>query len=284
MDKAIDLVMGVLGQQGFYAPLDEGYEQDGLIFCSKCHTPRQMWIDILGDARLVTVLCDCKAAELDAEERADRQRRHQAKLAKWRAQGVSDTKWHGCTFEADDGKDDKASSKCRRYAENFPSMMESDTGLLLYGDVGSGKTFLAACIANSLIDQEYYVMMVNLPSLIASMNAEYGERRDYYMDKIGRADLLILDDFGVERGTEYSIEQVYEIVNARYKTGKPLVVTTNLSMQELRDEPGIGKRRIYDRIVEKCIPLMVRGESRRKAIASEKREKANRILEGEYGK
>ncbi len=52
----------------------------------------------------------------------------------------------------------------------------------------------------------------------------------------------------------------------------------------MRDEPGIGKRRIYDRIVEKCIPLMVRGESRRKAIASEKREKANRILEGEYGK
>ena len=45
-----------------------------------------------------------------------------------------------------------------------------------------------------------------------------------------------------------------------------------------------NRRRIYDRVIEKCIPLMVRGESRRKSIASEKREKANRILEGEDGK
>lgn len=286
MDKAFDLVMGVLNQQGFDPPAESDYIQNDLIYCGKCHTPRQMWLDIpdsqgVVGRRMVKVLCECRAAELDAEEAADKQRKHQEKLAKWRAQGVSDAKWHGCTFDRDDRKDPAASEKCLRYAENFDEMYRSDTGLLLYGGVGTGKTFLAACIANALVDEGKYVMMVNLPSLIASMNADYGENRDYYNDKISKAHLLILDDFGVERDTEFSIEQVYEIINARYKTGKPLIVTTNLSMQQLRDEPLIGRRRIYDRVIEKCVPLMVKGESRRKAIASEKREAALKILEGE---
>lgn len=280
MESAFDLVMGVLSQQGFDPPEESDYIQNDLIYCGKCHTPRQMWLDILDDRRLVKVLCECRAAELDRKEAADRQRKHQEKLAKWRAQGVSDTKWHGCTFDRDDRKDPAASEKCRRYAENFDEMYQTDTGLLLYGGVGTGKTFLAACIANALVDEGRYVLMVNLPSLIAAMNADYGEQREYYNDKISRAHLLILDDFGVERDTEFSIEQVYEIINARYKTGKPLIVTTNLSMQQLRDEPLIGRRRIYDRVIEKCVPLMVKGESRRKAIAADKREAALKILEG----
>ena len=281
MERAFDLVMGVLNQQGFDPPAESDYIQNDLIYCGRCHTPRQMWLDILDGRKLVKVLCECRAAELDREEAADRQRKHQAKLSKWRAQGVSDAKWHGCTFDRDDRKDPAASDKCRRYADNFDEMYKTDTGLLLYGGVGTGKTFLAACIANALVDEGRYVMMANLPSLIASINADYGENRDYFTDKIGRAHLLILDDFGVERDTEYSIEQVYEIINARYKTGKPLIVTTNLSMQQLKDEPLIGRRRIYDRVIEKCVPLMVKGESRRKAIAADKREAALKILEGE---
>ena len=280
MANAFDLVMGVMNQQGFDPPAESDYIQNDLIYCGKCHTPRQMWLDILDDRKLVKVLCECRAAELDREEAADRQRKHQAKLAKWRAQGVSDAKWHSCTFDRDDHKDPAASDKCRRYADNFDEMYKTDTGLLLYGGVGTGKTFLAACIANALVDEGQYVMMVNLPSLISSMNADFGEQREYYNDKISKAHLLILDDFGVERDTEFSVEQVYEIINARYKAGKPLIVTTNLSMQQLKDEPLIGRRRIYDRVIEKCVPLMVKGESRRKSIAAEKREAALKILEG----
>ena len=49
----------------------------------------------------------------------------------------------------------------------------------------------------------------------------------------------------------------------------------------MRDEPLIGRRRIYDRVIEKCVPLMVKGESRRKGIAADKRANAMKILEGE---
>lgn len=280
MESAFDQVMGVLNQQGVDPPEESDYIQNDLIYCGKCHTPRQMWIDM--DARrLVNVLCECRAAELDREEAADRQRKRLAKLEEWRASGVADRKWHDCTFAKDDRQDASASDKCMRYAEHFDEMYQTDTGLLMYGGVGTGKTFLAACIANALVDEGKYVLMVNLPSLIAAMNADYGEQREYYNDKISKAHLLILDDFGVERDTEFSIEQVYEIINTRYKTGKPLIVTTNLSMQQLRDEPLIGRRRIYDRVIEKCVPLMVNGESRRKGIAAEKRERALKILEGE---
>lgn len=280
MKRAFDLSMGVLNKQVFDPPEESDYTQNDLLYCGKCDTPRQMWLDVLDDRMLVQIPCECRAAELDRKEAADRQRKHQEKLEKRRASGVADRKWHECTFAKDDRQDAETSDKCMRYAENFDEMLRSDTGLLLYGGVGTGKTFLAACIANALVDAGKYVLMVNLPSLIAAMNADYGAQREYYNDKITRAHLLILDDFGVERDTEFSIEQVYEIINARYKTGKPLIVTTNLSMQQLRDEPLIGRRRIYDRLIEKCVPLMVKGESRRKAIAADKREAALKILEG----
>jgi DNA replication protein DnaC len=100
------------------------------------------------------------------------------------------------------------------------------------------------------------------------------------MGRISRADLLVLDDFGVERTTEYAIEQSYEIVNTRYKSGKPMVITTNLTLQEMQQEPLLQKRRIFDRVIEKCIPVLVQGDSRRREIAEAKRREAMTLLEG----
>ena len=173
----------------------------------------------------------------------------------------------------------EAGTKCRNYIKNFATMAETNVGLMLYGDVGCGKTFLAGCIANALIEQDYSVLMASLPGLIAEVNADFGENRKEIMDRIERCRLLILDDVGVERSTEYSIEQSYEIINARYKSGKPLVITTNLTPQDLT-APALDRRRMYDRLIEMCVPVLVKGRSRRVEIANEKRAAAMRMLEG----
>ena len=99
--------------------------------------------------------------------------------------------------------------------------------------------------------------MTNLSSIIARMNENYGEDREYWLERVSKAQLLILDDFGVERTTEYSLEQTYEVINTRYKSNKPLIVTTNLSTQDIQKRKNQAIKRIYDRVIEKCIPILV---------------------------
>lgn len=86
-------------------------------------------------------------------------------------------------------------------------------------------------------------------------------------------------ELGVERDTSFSVEQVFNIIDARSCSGKPLIVTTNLSLADLQNPPSLGYARIYDRILEMCpIKLKLAGESRRTQNAAERRDKARKIL------
>jgi len=83
----------------------------------------------------------------------------------------------------------------------------------------------------------------------------------------------------VERDTSYSTEQVYNVIDTRSRSGMPLIITTNLSMDDLKNPPSLGHARIYDRVLEMCpIRLKLVGESRRTTIANERRDKAKKLL------
>ncbi|WP_172455331.1 ATP-binding protein, partial [Acetatifactor muris] len=92
--------------------------------------------------------------------------------------------------------------------------------------------------------------------------------------------LLILDDFGMERGTEYGLEQVYNVIDSRYRSQKPLIVTTNLTLEELQNPEDTAHARIYDRLTEMCTPVRITGENFRKARAKEKMERLKKLLNG----
>ena len=77
------------------------------------------------------------------------------------------------------------------------------------------------------------------------------------------AELLILDDFGVERGTEFSKEQTFNLIDQRSRSIKPLIVTTNLSVYDLCRAKDMAAERIYSRILEMCIPVLFDGQDRR---------------------
>jgi DNA replication protein DnaC len=68
--------------------------------------------------------------------------------------------------------------------------------------------------------------------------------------------LLVFDDLGAERGTEFAREQVYNVVNARWESGRPFIVTTNLTLQEMQNEEQMVLKRIYDRVLDVCRPVV----------------------------
>ncbi|MFR6094661.1 MAG: ATP-binding protein [Dysosmobacter welbionis] len=117
-----------------------------------------------------------------------------------------------------------------------------------------------------------------LPRILNKLQG-FGEDKQEFLDKLSRYDLLVIDDLGVERDTSYSVEQVFNVIDARNRTGKPLIVTTNLSLADLQNPSSLGYARIYDRILEMCpIRLKLAGDSRRTQNAQERRDKAKRLL------
>ena len=148
---------------------------------------------------------------------------------------------------------------CRRYAENWDEVVKGNFGLLFWGDVGTGKSYLAACIANALIEKEVSVRMLNFGQIL---NAGFEEKARILAD-LPKYGLLILDDFGMERDTEYGQEIVFQVIDNRYQCRKPMIITTNLSLKTLSDPKDLEHERIYGRVLEACIPIHFDGENLR---------------------
>ena len=134
-------------------------------------------------------------------------------------------------------------------------------------------------ISSSLIEQEIPVIMTNIPALITSMSKDFEKDKSVILQRISYVSLLVLDDLGVERNTAYGYEKLQEIIDTRYRSGKPLIVTTNLLPKELKEPEDSRYKRVYDRILEMCHPIHVGGESRREAKARNMREEAKNILD-----
>ncbi len=183
------------------------------------------------------------------------------------------------SFFQNDRRSEKNPAALERYVRKFSRMREENIGLMLYGEAGCGKTFFAECIASALQEEGYYPWLTNLWALTAALSSKSIDQRAYLLRRIHRVDLLILDDFGAERDTRYMTEQVYEIINERYKAGRPLLVTTNLDPAVMAQEQHITARRIYERVMEMCAPVRIEGPTRRKTNAAGKMAALKGILE-----
>ena len=235
---------------------------DGLLHCRKCGGPRQ------------AVIADpFKHGSKEAEERRQRMER----IRRRKAQGIQDRYLYNYTFAHDNGEN-PVMAKARAYVDYWPEAFKRNVGLLLFGDVGTGKSFAAGCVANALLDQDVPVLMTNFPTILARLSGTFGEDRADFLASLGDYDLLIIDDLGAERNTDYAMEQMFSIVDSRYRSGKPLIVTTNLKLNELRHPPDLAHARIYDRILERCAPVLFAGKNFREDNAASTKAAAREIV------
>lgn len=239
------------------------YVKDGLLYCGKCNTPKQCRIELFGAVRTPFCMCKCAAAARAAENEEYRQRERMQEILKLRRLGFPDVEMIRWTFENDDGTNEKLSTAARNYVANFAEMRKRGKGLLLFGRVGAGKTFAAACIANALIDKGIPALVTNFARLVNTISGMY-DGKQAYIDGLNRFDLLVIDDLASERDTEYMGEIVQNIIDSRYRAGLPLIITTNLTSEELKHPSEIRKQRIYSRLFEMCVPIEVKHKDRRK--------------------
>lgn len=240
-------------------PENEYMGEDGLLHCSKCHEVTQKVVELFGKKKTVRCICNCKRNELEEFSRREGEEEHERQ----RNICFSESNMRNWTFENDNKENERLSNAMKKYADNFREFRENGRGLLLHGNVGTGKSFFAACIANELINHDYTVLMTNFSSLINTIQGKFEGRQEFIND-LNRYSLLIIDDLGVERDTEYMQEMVFNIIDSRYRSGLPMIITTNLGMDIIKKPESIGYARIYDRILERCFPIEVTGNSKRK--------------------
>ena len=246
--------------------------ENGLLYCGRCRTPKEAFfpadkIALFGRDRHPAE-CDCQRKKRMEREAAEQRRKHLDTVEDLKRRGFTDPAMRRWTFENDNGKN-PLTEKARLYVKRWDEAQEKNVGLLLWGKVGTGKTYLAACIANALMEQEIPVRMTNFASILNDLAASFTGRNEY-IDRLCRFPLLILDDFGMERGTEYGLEQVYHVIDSRSRSEKPLIVTTNLTLQELRHPQDTAHARIYDRLLVMCAPVYCNASNFRKEAAQAK--------------
>ena len=251
--------------EGLIRPLslreDEYLNADNLICCSRCHTPRQKRINAIGKTMEPRCMCACQTADYDKREQERKHREFLDMVERNRSVGLPDPELRKHTFENDLGYNPKQMRMAKRYVLHWEELRKNATGLLLWGDVGTGKSFIAGCIANALLDKGVPVIMTNFARLLNKLTDMYAGDRNAYIDSFKRYPLMIIDDLGVERNSEFAREQVFSVIDSRYRSELPMIVTTNLTLEELQHPEDLSRSRIYDRILERCLPIRVNDQN-----------------------
>ena len=249
---------------------------DKLLYCGFCHTPKEQIVSVNGNLRKVFKSCKCEEEKIKREVEELKVFGHQMRISLLKEQVFDDSILFTQTFEKEDG-----SLEHRREGENyvkkFCEMEKENIGLLLTGSVGVGKTYLASAIANALIEKGISVKMTNFTKILNDMmNLEINKNK--YLEKLNRHRLLIIDDFGMERDTSFATEHIFNVIDSRYRANKPIIITTNLSIDILINANSLSKQRVYSRILEMATPIIFTGENKRIAKMKEKAKKINKIL------
>ena len=252
---------------------------DGLLYCGKCHTPKEAYFaegkNLFGRDRHPSE-CDCCKAEREKREKEETEKKHNDEVECLKRNGFPDPAMRHWTFGNDNGNCPQI-EKAHFYVEHWEMMKAENIGYLLWGNVGTGKSYFAGCIANALMEQEISVCMTNFATILNDLFTNT-ESRNEYIIRLCSYPLLILDDFGMERGTEYGLEQVYNVVDSRYRSNKPLIVTTNLTLEQLQHPEDTAHARIYDRLLEMCVPVRFTGGNFRKVTAQQKMERIKKLM------
>ena len=259
---------------------DTHYEKDGHIYCKTCNEQIDGEpVELINTKFIFTKACKCNQERKRLEEERERQN----KIADIKRRCFVERNQENFTFANCDSHTDKALiGKLKKYVEEFEEMKKNNIGLIIYGGIGTGKTFLSCSVLNDVIEKYLYeCKIINFSQILNDLQkGGFNLDRNEYIGNLTSKTLLVFDDFGIERDTEYALEQIYNVINARYQKEKPTIITTNLDYKDLENGgQDLMLSRIYSRIIEMGVPLKVDGSDRRKVKRMLKIEKAKNLMD-----
>lgn len=240
-------------------PMPGDYERGGLLYCGKCHEPKQCRVSFGGVEKKVPCTCSCTAKEPDNRDRIEQLQQYG---------GISPS------YTFDRAEPSKVMGACLRYAVKWDEMQRKNIGLLLWGGVGCGKTYAGHCICNELIKRGIPAFVTSLSRVL---NTSGFDETDI-LERIRKTPLVVFDDLGAERASDYAVETIFTLIDERYRARKPLIVTSNLTLDELKNARDIDRKRIYDRVLGRCVPLHFDGNSKREEEAAKLAKAARELL------
>jgi DNA replication protein DnaC len=215
-----------------------------------------------------------EAERIRQEEEMQRKIEQQNRVKKLFDQSKLGARFISRTFEnfEIDNENQKAFETAKKYAENFEKYKQKGLGLNFNGAIkGTGKTHLAAAITIELINQGIPVIMGNIMTLLGKVKQTYENRESEQsiIDLYSTVDLLVIDDIGKERVTEWTLEKLYQIINNRYENNLPIIITSNFSIDGLTERLIISTNHdtaeaITSRLWEMCPGVECNWKDRRK--------------------
>lgn len=253
--------------------------EDGLVYCGKCGSRKQLRVKFGDKTHVVRCVCKCESKELEEKKRQEEYEEQMRRINRMKEASMMDKKYREVTFDKYEVREEnkKVFEMAKKYADRFQDMYKKNQGLLLYGPVGTGKSFTAACIGNYLLNNAKPVIMTSFVKILQDIWEN--DREAEYITILNSASLLIIDDLGTERETDYALEKVYKIIDSRVRANKPMIITSNLELNDMMECEDIRKKRIYDRILECCYPMYVGGKSFRMMKAAQRFDEMKDFLE-----
>lgn len=222
--------------------------------------------------------CDCPGAEAERErEMREKERLQQEEEARKRMKRIEELfrqsrlglRFREKTFENYKimPHNKKAFQTTLEYARNFAKYKEKGEGIFITGDYGTGKTHLAAAITNYLLGKYTPVIMGNVTKLLGNIKQVYDDSQyteAEILKELYTVDLLVIDDLGKEKPTAWVEEKLYTVINERYENYRPIVVTSNLELEEIEQRLENCGGAIVSRIIEMCQGIKIKGPDFRK--------------------
>ena len=258
------------------------YYENGLLMCGLCHTNKQILVKPPKEIGLkefvASVDCECEQKKKQRIKEEEEREKREKRIRELKQDGL-DKIAQESTFDKflktqENSRNFKIS---QRYVDKFEELRKENQGLIFWGPVGTGKSFLAACIANKLIENGYVVIMTSFIQVINTLRTD-SDSADELLRKIRTAHLVIFDDFGTERCTDFALETIYSLIDYRYRNKRPIILTTNMTYTQLQEEKDSRYMRIYDRVCAICYPLEFTGSSWRRAMTKDKYQDTEKSL------